>query len=140
MIEQKLTIDLKTLKSMCLLCKYLFCWNVNKSQYAGNMWVRRSMWAGQVGIWASVLSVARVSHQDPTHSQTNRSCPHPSTLPSPNTPKYPHPILYDLRQCKQDEEQRFNQRRNSNVLELKNTKKLHRIAHLGHSSLRVCDC
>ena len=101
LIEQKLPLNKDTLKSMCLPCKYLFCWKVDKSEYAGNMWVRKSMWAGQAGIWASVLSVATVSHQDPTHSQTNKSCPHPSTLPSPNTPKYPYPTLFDLLQCKQ---------------------------------------
>ena len=30
---------------------------------------------------------------------------------APNTSKYPYPILCDLRKCKQDEEQKFNQRR-----------------------------
>ena len=64
-----------------------------------DMLVRKSMWAGQAGIWASVLSVA-ISHQDPTHSQTNRCCPphppqtpHPTTLALPYTPKYPKHLL-----------------------------------------------
>ena len=38
-------------------CKYLSCWKVDKSQYAGNMWVRKSMWAGQAGIWAELQNV-----------------------------------------------------------------------------------